>query len=279
MSCWTVDAVYAWVAATPCLGPDVAALLRNADIDGEALVSLTEDDTRALGIEPFGARRRLTLRVQGAIAAKHRVAAPPAAAAAPAKRADCGGAPPAAIGAGGMAVMSGGGAPPAAAAAPATGVDCGGAPPAATGAGQNTGGMAMGPRPPATPPPSVLVAAAGPRPPRMPPTWRTLHEDEDGGKGRKGRRKRGQGLAQAGAIGRASYPIGARPPAASSADEGDQPRFAEGPMGARSKKKAAPTFKRTKRGCRGGRKRTMPTQVTSELSSNEEEKDDVSRLA
>ena len=137
----------------------------------------------------------------------------------------------------------------------------------------------MGPRPPATPPPSVLVAAAGPRPPRMPPTWQALHEDEDGGKGKKGRRKRGQGLAQAGAIGRASYPIGARPPAASSADEGDQPRFAEGPMGARSKKKAAPTFKRTKRGCRGGRKRTMPIQVTSELSSNEEEKDDVSRLA
>ena len=244
MSCWTVDAIYAWVATTPCLGPDVAALLRNADIDGEALVSLTEDDTRALGIEPFGVRRRLTLRVAGARAA-----------------------------------MSRGGAPPAAAAAPATGVDCGGAPPAATGAGQNTGGMAMGPRPPATPPPSVLVAAAGPRPPRMPPTWRTLHEDEDGGKGRKGRRKRGQGLAQAGAIGRASYPIGARPPAASSADEGDQPRFAEGPMGARSKKKAAPTFKRTKRGCRGGRNRTMPIKVTSELSSNEEEKDDVSRLA
>ena len=279
MSCWTVDAVYAWVAATPCLGPDVAALLRNADIDGEALVSLTEDDTRALGIEPFGVRRRLTLRVASAIAAMSRVAAPPAAEAAPTKGADCGGAPPAAIGAGGMAVMLGDGAPPAAAAAPATGVDCGGAPPAATGAGQNTGGMAMGPRPPATPPPSVLVAAAGPRPPRMPPTWQALHEDEDGGKGKKGRRKRGQGLAQAGAIGRASYPIGARPPAASSADEGDQPRFAEGPMGARSKKKAAPPFKRTKRGCRGGRKRTMPIQVTSELSSNEEEKDDASRLA
>ena len=226
MSCWTVDAVAAWAAATPGLGPDVAALLRNADIDGEALVSLTEDDTRALGVEPFGVRRRLTLRVTGARAAMSR----------------------------------------------------GGAPPAAIGAAQNTGGMAVGPRPPATPPPSVLVAAAGPRPPRMPPTWPTLHEDEDGGKGRKGRRKRGQGLAQTGAIGRGSYPIGARPPAASSAEEGDQPRVAEGPMGARSKKKAAPTFRRTKRGCRGGRKRTMPIQVTSELSSNEEN-DDVLRLA
>jgi hypothetical protein len=113
----------------------------------------------------------------------------------------------------------------------------------------------------------------------MPPTWQALHEGEDGGKGKKGRRKRGHGLAQACAFERASYPIGARPPAASSVDEGDQPRFADGPMGARSKKKAAPTFKRTKRGCRGGRNRTMPIKVTSELSSNEEEKDDVSRLA
>ena len=45
------------------MGSEVAAALRAADIDGEALASLTEHDIQALGIEPFGSRRRLTLRV------------------------------------------------------------------------------------------------------------------------------------------------------------------------------------------------------------------------
>ena len=134
-----------------------------------------------------------------------------------------------------------------------------------------------------------------------------MHEGERGAKAKKSRRKRDQRLAQtaaassaeagatgsAGPIGRGPNPIGQRPQAvvpitaagprppntpppqsvldaaAASAEEDDQPRVAEGSLGARSKKKAAPTFRRTKRGCRGGRKRKMPIEVTSEVSSNE----------
>ena len=58
--------------------------------------------------------------------------------------------------------------------------------------------------------------------------------------------------------------------ALASAEEDDQPRVAEGSLGARSKTKAAPTFRETKRGSRGGRsKRKMPIEVTSEVSSDE----------
>ena len=135
-----------------------------------------------------------------------------------------------------------------------------------------------------------------------------MHEGERGAKAKKSRRKRDQGLAQAaaassaeagatvtaGPIGRGPYPIGQRPQAvdpitaagprppntpppqsvldaaAASAEEDDQPRVAEGSLGARSKKKAAPTFRKTKRGSRGGRnKRRMLPSATSEVSSNE----------
>ena len=44
MARWTVGDVAAWVADTPGLGPDVAHLLRVADIDGEALATLSEND-------------------------------------------------------------------------------------------------------------------------------------------------------------------------------------------------------------------------------------------
>ena len=294
MERWAAGEVAAWAAGTPGLGTDIAAVLRDCDIDGESLASLTEDDMQALGIEPFGRRRRITMRVIDARAAMLAWGAPPAAAAAPATDGTRGGTAPAAAAApitGGI----GGGAPPAAKAAPATGGSGGGAPPAAAaspatgGVGGGapprprrppaTGGRAVGPRPPATPPPSDLVAAAGPRPPRMPPTWPTLHEDEGGAKGKKGRRKRGQGLAQASAIGRGPYPIGARPRAASSAEEDDQPRAAEGSLGARSRKRTAPTFRETNRGSRGGRsKRRVLPSATSEVSSNEV-LDDVLRSA
>ena len=50
-------------------GSEVAAALRAADIDGEALASLTEHDMQALGIESFGSRRRLTLRVADSLGA------------------------------------------------------------------------------------------------------------------------------------------------------------------------------------------------------------------
>ena len=153
---------------------------------------------QALGIEPFGRRRRITMRVTDARAAMIGGGAPPAASAAPATGGMGGVAPPAAAAApatGG----SGGGAPPAAAASPATGGIGGGAPPRPR-RPPATGGGAVGPRPPATPPPSDLVAAAGPRPPRMaPPTWATLHEDESGARAKKGKRKRDQGSAQAAA--------------------------------------------------------------------------------
>ena len=60
---WIVGEVAAWASGALGLGSEVAAALRAADIDGEALASLTEHDMQALGIEPFGSRRRLTLRV------------------------------------------------------------------------------------------------------------------------------------------------------------------------------------------------------------------------
>ena len=60
---WIVGEVAAWASGALGLGSEVAAALRAADMDGEALASLTEHDMQALGIEPFGKRRRLTLRV------------------------------------------------------------------------------------------------------------------------------------------------------------------------------------------------------------------------
>ena len=56
---FTVGEVAAWAAGALGLGLEVAAVLRAADIDGEALASLTEHDMQALGTEPFGRRRRL----------------------------------------------------------------------------------------------------------------------------------------------------------------------------------------------------------------------------
>ena len=69
MERWTAGEVAAWAAGTPGLGTDIAAVLRDCDIDGESLASLTEDDMQALGIEPFGRRRRITMRVKDARAA------------------------------------------------------------------------------------------------------------------------------------------------------------------------------------------------------------------
>jgi hypothetical protein len=66
---WVVGEVAAWAAGALGLGLEVAAVLRAADIDGEALASLTEHDMQALGIEPFGSRRRLTLRVADSLGA------------------------------------------------------------------------------------------------------------------------------------------------------------------------------------------------------------------
>ena len=126
-----------------------------------------------------------------------------------------------------------------------------------------------------------------------------MHEGGRGTKAKKSRRKRDQRLAQASAaysaeagatvtaspIGRGPNPLGQRPQAgdpitaagprppdtpppqsvldaaAASAEEGGHPRVAEGSLGARSMKKAAPTFKNTKRGSRGGRnkRRVLPS--------------------
>jgi hypothetical protein len=47
----------------------IAEALRAADVDGEAPASLTDDDTQALGIEPVGRHRRLTLRVADSLGA------------------------------------------------------------------------------------------------------------------------------------------------------------------------------------------------------------------
>ena len=52
-----------WIAG------EVAALLRAADVDGEALATLTENDMQALVIELFGRRRRLTLRLADSLGA------------------------------------------------------------------------------------------------------------------------------------------------------------------------------------------------------------------
>ena len=52
MARWIVAEVAAWVADTPGLGPDVAHLLRVADIDGEALATLSENDMQELGVGP-----------------------------------------------------------------------------------------------------------------------------------------------------------------------------------------------------------------------------------
>jgi hypothetical protein len=73
-----VDEVAAWVAGLLGLGSEIAAVLRAVDIDGETLASLTEDDMQVLGIEPFGKRRRLTLRVADSLGATIGGAAPPA---------------------------------------------------------------------------------------------------------------------------------------------------------------------------------------------------------
>ena len=143
----------------------------------------------------------------------------------------------------------------------------------------------------------------------MPPTWQAIHEGEmvepeldqprgrSGEQGKKGKRTCEQFHAQAagvfvpetevaakaGATRLDMRPIGARrrvlDPAAAAgaaldaaepcAAESDQPRAAGGTLGAVPKTKAAAPCMRTKRGCRGGRKRQRRIAPTSEVSSTE----------
>ena len=74
---WSADAVARWCAEQEGLGEAVASRLRAADVDGWSLATLSEVDMSSLGIQPFGVRRRLTLRARGLVGAKHPEGATP----------------------------------------------------------------------------------------------------------------------------------------------------------------------------------------------------------
>lgn len=57
---WTVEDVVSW-SLTTTMAPQAAAWIRNNEISGIVLQSLTEADLLAMGMEPFGRRRQLLL--------------------------------------------------------------------------------------------------------------------------------------------------------------------------------------------------------------------------
>ena len=61
LSDWTVDHVANWAASATPLPLEAAELLRDNDINGQVLQSLTEGDLVGMGMQKFGWRRQLLL--------------------------------------------------------------------------------------------------------------------------------------------------------------------------------------------------------------------------